>query len=220
MIILHGFATSNYFNMVKHALMFKGCDFEENTIYPQAPGLRAISATGKVPAITTASGQHLAETSVILDYLEDLHPQPRLYPETAEARAQTRQLMKVLELYLDIPARKLLPAVLGRQTPDPTVAKQTQDSLTKGCEMVAQLTSMAPYALGDQLSMADIFMRYALSIPTMVKPLLPDSDPLLAVPGLAEWQRIMANTDIARRIDADQAANYAEFMARISAKSK
>ena len=86
--------------------------------------------------------------------------------------------------------------------------------------MVAQLVSMAPYALGDQLSMADIFMRYALSIPTMVKPLLPDSDPLLAVPGLAEWQKMMANTDIARRIDADQAANYAEFMARISAKSK
>ena len=107
MIILHGFATSNYFNMVKHALMFKGCDFEENTIYPQTPGLRAISATGKVPAITTASGQHLAETSVILDYLEDLHPQPSLYPETADALSQTRQLIKVLELYLDIPARKL-----------------------------------------------------------------------------------------------------------------
>ena len=220
MIILHGFATSNYFNMVKHALLFKGCDFEENTIYPQTSGLRAISATGKVPAITTASGQHLAETSVILDYLEDLHPQPRLYPETADARAQTRQLIKVLELYLDIPARKLLPAVLARQAPDPAVAKQTQDSLTKGCEMVAQLTSMVPYALGNQLSMADIFMRYALSIPTMVKPLLPDSDPLLTIPGLDEWQKMMANTDIAKRIDADKAANYAEFMARVSAKSK
>ena len=220
MIILHGFATSNYFNMVKHALIFKGCDFEENIIYPQAPELRAISATGKVPAITAASGQHLAETSVILDYLEERHPQPRLYPEAAEARAQTRQLIKVLELYLDLPARKLLPAVLSRQPADPAIAQQTQDSLTKGCEIVAELTCMAPYALGDQLSMADIFMRYALSIPTMVKPLLPDSDPLLAIPGLAAWQTMMANTDIARRIDADQAANYAEFMARISAKSK
>lgn len=218
MIILHGFATSNYFNMVKHVLIFKDCEFKENIIYPQTPELRAIAVTGKVPAITTTNGQHLAETSVILDYLDELCPEPSLYPQTLEARAQTRQLMKILELYLDIPARKLLPAVLSKRQPGPEIVEQTQNALINGCGMVAQLTQMAPYALGSQISMADIFMRYALAIPKMVSPLLTDVNPLLAIPGLVKWQKLMSDTDIARRIDADQAANYAEFMAKISAK--
>jgi len=64
--------------------------------------------------------------------------------------------------------------------------------------------------------MADIFMRYALAIPNMVSPRLLDFDPISAIQGLGDWQKMMADSDISRKIDADQLENQPEFMAKIS----
>ena len=33
MITLHGFAASNYYNIVKHALLYKGIPFQEEIFY-------------------------------------------------------------------------------------------------------------------------------------------------------------------------------------------
>jgi len=216
MIILHGFAMSNYFNMVKHALMLKDCDFSENKLYPQVPELLALTAIGKIPAITTASGHHLSETSVILDYIEEVCPQPSLYPKTAEGRAQTRQLIKVIELYLELPSRRLMGDFFARRKPEDALAAEVLKSFQKGCDVINQLTDIQPYLLGKDLTFADIFMRYALAIPSMLSPRLLDFDPVSAISGLDEWQKMMANSDIARKIDADQLENQPEFMAKMS----
>ena len=186
MLILHGFAMSNYFNMVKHALMLKGCEFSENKLYPQVPELLALTATGKIPAITTTSGHHISETSVILDYIEDIYPQPALYPQTAEGRAQTRQLIKVIELYLELPSRRLMGDFFARRKPQDALAAEVLKSFTKGCEVINQLTDIQPYLLGKDLTVADIFMRYALAIPSMLSPRLLDFDPISAISGLDE----------------------------------
>ena len=216
MLILHGFAMSNYFNMVKHALMLKGCEFSENKLYPQVPELLALTATGKIPAITTTSGHHISETSVILDYIEDIYPQPALYPQTAEGRAQTRQLIKVIELYLELPSRRLMGDFFARRKPQDALAAEVLKSFTKGCDVINQLTDIQPYLLGKDLTVADIFMRYALAIPSMLSPRLLDFDPISAISGLDEWQKMMADSDIARKIDADKLENQPEFMAKIS----
>jgi len=114
MLTLHGFPYSNYYNMVKHALMEKGIPFKENIAYPQSPELNAVTPIGKAPAMTTEKGTTLSESSVLLDYLEDAYPENPLYPADADARAQVRQLMKVAELYMELPARRLLPAFLRK----------------------------------------------------------------------------------------------------------
>ena len=202
--------------MVKHALMLKGCEFSENRLYPQVPVLLALTATGKIPAITTTSGHHISETSVILDYIEEISPQPSLYPETAERRAQTRQLIKVIELYLELPSRRLMADFFARRKPQDALATEVLKSFTKGCEVINQVTDIQPYLLGKNLTVADIFMRYALAIPTMVGPRLLDFDPISAIPGLDDRQKMMANSDIAQKIDADKLENQPEFMAKIS----
>ena len=82
--------------------------------------------------------------------------------------------------------------------------------------MINQLTDIQPYLLGKDLTVADIFMRYALAIPSMLSPRLLDFDPVSAISGLDEWQKMMADSDIARKIDADQLENQPEFMAKMS----
>ena len=46
MITLHGFAPSNYYNLVKHARLYKQRPFQENLIYGSSDELLTISPAG------------------------------------------------------------------------------------------------------------------------------------------------------------------------------
>ena len=219
MLTLHGFAYSNYHNIVKHALMHKGIPFTEHVVYPNTPELLAVNPTGKAPAMTTEQGTHLSETNVLVDYLEDAYPQVPLYPADAETRARARQLMKVSELYLDLPARRLLPVVLRKAQLSDDVKQEVRLTLDRGTRSLNALASFSPYVLGEELSLADIYLRYALAIPKMVGPDLLGWDVREEVDGLADWARLMADSDISRKIDADMQANTDDFMAYIAQRS-
>lgn len=216
MLTLHGFPFSNYHNIVKHALMLKGVPFEEHIVYPNTPEMLAVNPTGKAPAMTTEKGTQLSESSVLLEYLEDAYPEHSLFPTDVEEKGRVRQLMKVSELYLELAARRLLPAVLGNVEFPQATLDEVKSVLERGAHSVAALADFGPYLVGSQLTLADIYLRYALSIPKLVGPSKLDWNVMEAVPGLADWDAMMASTDIAKTIDADLKANTAEFMAFIS----
>ena len=220
MIILHGFAYSNYHNIVKHTLMLKDIPFEEHVVYPGTPELMAVSPMGKVPAMTTESGTALSESSVLVDYLEDAYPQNPLYPDDADARAKVRQIMKVSELYLELPARRLLPAVLGNvEIPEATL-DEVRATLERGVAALQSLAMFSPYVAGENLTLADVYLRYSLAIPKMVGPSQLDWDIVDAVDGLTRWDEMMADSDISRAIDADMRDNLEDFMAYIASRSQ
>jgi glutathione S-transferase len=212
---LHGFAASNYYNIVKHCLLHKGVPFTENLVYPGAPALLAVSPAGKVPALTTDSGMSLSESSVLVEYIEEAYPAKPLLPRDPEQRARVRQVMKVAELYLELPARRLLPAVLGNVPVSDAVKKEVQLTLDKGCASLAQLAHFSPWVWGTELTLADIYLRYVLAIPKLVGPSQLQWDVLPAVPGLAEWDARMAEDAVSKQVDADQQGNMQDFMAYV-----
>ena len=218
MIKLHGFSYSNYYNIVKHALMLKDIPFEENIVYPGTLELMQVSPVGKVPAMTIESGSSLSESSVLVDYLEDAYPQRPLYPADAEARARVRQLMKVSELYLELPARRLLPAVLAKVEIPKATLDEVRATLERGVGAMESLAKFSPYVAGEDLTLADVYLRYALAIPKMVGPSQLDWDIVAAVEGLTQWDEMMADSDISRKIDADMRDNQEEFMSYISSR--
>ncbi len=58
MLRLHGFAFSNYHNLVKVVLLEKEIEFEEVTAYPPADdAYRSKNATGKFPCLETGMSQ-------------------------------------------------------------------------------------------------------------------------------------------------------------------
>lgn len=215
MLTLHGFASSNYYNIVKHCLLHKGIPFNEHRVYPGMPELLAVSPAGKVPALTTASGASLSESSVLVEYIEDAYPDKPLLPKDPEQRAQLRQVMKIAELYLELPARRLLPAVLGNVPVSDAVKQEVRLTLDKGTASLGQLARFTPWVCGDELSLADIYLRYVLAIPKLVGPSQLQWDVLPAVPGLAEWDARMAEEAVSKQVDADQQANMKEFMAYV-----
>ena len=218
MITLHGFSFSNYYNVIKHTLMYKGIPFEEHLAYPNTPEIMPVNPVGKVPAMTTEQGVNLSESSVLADYLEDAYPEKPLYPSDAEARARVRQLMKVSELYLDLPARRLIPVQIFNLPPDETLLEDVRAVLDRGARSINALASFAPYLAGDSLTLADIYLRYALYIPMMVGPPLLDWQATEEISGLADWLDLMADSDISRKIDADLKDNEPEFRAFIASR--
>ncbi|MDG2272046.1 MAG: glutathione S-transferase family protein [Halioglobus sp.] len=216
MLVLHGFPFSNYHNIVKHALLWKGIPFEEKISYPGSTELMAINPTGKAPAMTTEKGTRLSESAVLVEYLEDAYPQNPLLPTEPDAKAKVRQLMKISELYLELPARRLLPALLGDATFNDATLDEIRATLDRGTRSLVELGQFSPFVAGNELTMADIYLRYALAIPIMVGPKHLKWDVMEAVPGLSAWHAMMAESEISQSIDADLKANTADFMAHVA----
>ena len=218
MLILHGFAYSNYYNIVKHALLEKGVSFSENTVYTTDPQLRTISPAAKVPVITTENGEHLSETTAILEYLEEAYPEHPLLPQDSIARAKVRQVIKILELYIELSARRLLGFALMGGEPNADTVTEVKAALERGIAALNDICKPSPYLCGDTLTLADIYCRYAMAIPQLVGPKVLGMDIVAAVNGLPALMAKLADSEISQRIDADMRANQAEFMAKISGR--
>lgn len=218
MITLHGFPTSNYYNIVKHALLYKEIPFQEYLIFTDNDKLLTVSPVGKVPAITTDEGVTLSESSVICDFIEEAYPDIPLYPESATERAIVRQIMKIAELYFELPSRRLIPYVFsGTQAPD-TLKQEVRQVLARGIPALNQLCQFSPWIAGKVLTMADIYMHYVNVVVIGCASTQLDWDVLAEIPGMKEWNKTMTQSDIAQKIEADRVANMPEFMTHIKAQ--
>ncbi|MGI2177063.1 glutathione S-transferase family protein [Shewanella frigidimarina] len=218
MMTLHGFAASNYYNLVKHVLLYKQLPFTENLIYGGSEKLLAISPAGKVPVITTQEGLYLSESSVICDFIEETYPAMPLYPENAGERAVVRQIMKMAELYFELPSRRLIPYVFsGTEIPE-SVKVEVRQVLTRGVTALSRLCQFSPWIAGEQFTMADIYVYYVNTIVSAFGSSQLNWDVLAEIPGMKQWSDAMSQTVIAQQVEADRLANMPDFMQKVKAQ--
>ena len=211
MVTLHGFPFSNYYNVVKHVLMHKGIPFDEDLNYGSSEQYLDISPVGKIPGMTTADGGHLSESAVCCDYLEDAYPEPALYPVDPYQRGRVRQVMKVSELYLELQARRLIRYAFAGAEPPPELVADARQVMERGINAMNRLCSFDPFVLGAEETMADIYLRYVMVVVDMIGSGPMQWDVGAEMPGLKEWQARMADSDIARKVDADMRDNADPF---------
>ncbi len=221
MLRLHGFPVSNYVNMVHLALLEKDLPFEYVLTYgDQSPEILAKSPRGKVPFLHTPHG-YINEASVILEYLEDHGAGRPLLPEDPYARAQTRALMKEIELYIELPARACYPeAIFGLPQPEAIKAK-AHGELLAGVATLKRHGRFAPFVAGNSFTLADIVFLYSVELAALVARRLFDVDLLAEVPAaVGLLQRLGENANvqaIAARRDAGTPAFIAAIRARYGA---
>jgi glutathione S-transferase len=218
MIILHGFAASNYYNLVKHLLLYKELPFQENLIYAGSDELLTISPAGKVPIITTPDGLHISESSVICDFIEETYPTNPLYPKNAGERAVIRQIMKIAELYFELPSRRLIPYAFSGTTAPESVTTEVRQVLNRGITALSRLSQFSPWIAGEQLTMADIYVYYVNTIVSTFGASQLDWDILAEIPGMKEWNDSMSQSAIAQNVEADRLANMPEFIQKVKAQ--
>ncbi|HEX9396578.1 MAG TPA: glutathione S-transferase family protein [Burkholderiales bacterium] len=157
MLRLCGFPISNYYNKVRIALLEKGIPHEADPgcTPSQKDDFLARTPIGKVPFLELDGGRRLAESQVIIEYLEDAYPQKLLYPRDPYERAKVRELIEFLELHLELVVRRLYPSVFfGKPVPE-EIKVAVEKSLAKGLRALQALAKFSPYAAGGALTYAD-----------------------------------------------------------------
>jgi glutathione S-transferase len=201
---LYGFAVSNYFNMVKIALIEKGVEFEiVETTPSQESDYLGKSPMGKVPCLETPEG-FLSETSVILEYIEDSQAGPSFYPADPFEKAKVRELMKELEIYIELPARTCFAeAFFGGSVTDEVKAKAKAD-LAKGVACLKRNGKFSPFVAGETLTYADFMFMYSLNLAGAAAKRVLDTNLLEDFPEARELMATLNARDSAKQVAADQ----------------
>lgn len=222
MLKLHGFSSSNFYNIAKLVLLEKRIPFEEALVY-SGVGERyrwdylEMSPLGKIPCLQTEEG-FLTETRSIVDYLEHLYPDPALYPADLFSRAKLLELTQFIDLYLDLPARRVIPNMLFKKAPPERVSKEVFADLKKATQGLVKLANFGrDFLIGDRFSAADVWAVIQLPMVQTVIQRVFDEDPFRNVPSLPDYLGRMESRATVHRIRADQKAIFPSFVAHLRA---
>jgi len=206
MIVLCGFAASNYYNKVKLALLEKAVPFEEKLQWPdRSTELLAASPLGKVPYFEI-DGQTLCESQVMVDYLESAYPQTPLLPNAPLAAAKVRELIQFIELHIELVARDLYgEAFFGGKASDERKAL-AHKQLKRSAKALAQLVSFDPYIAGSEFGLADCAAAVHLPIISMTTKAIYGEDVLAEYP-LKDYLKRLAERPSVQQVSADRKEN-------------
>lgn len=160
---LHGVAGSPYVRKVRVALGEKGIEYEHIPVMPfgQTPEYYAISPLGKVPCYED-QGTAIPDSSVIIDYLEHVHPNPALYPAGAIERAQALFLeeyadTKLAEVLLPIFRERFVNKNFFQKDPDEALIKQALEvDIPPVFDYLEGRIDGKAFLVGTEFSVADI----------------------------------------------------------------
>lgn len=205
MLKLHGAALSNYYNMVKTALLEEGIEFEEVLAPPsQDAAYLARSPMGKIPCLEV-DGNFLSETDAILEYIQETAPEPKLLPRDPFERAKVRELCRSLELYIELVARRGYAALRGKPVAD-DVKESIAADLNKGAAAISRLAKFDPWIAGSEFSQADLTGYFSLILAIPSAQANAGIDLLEILPGAKAWYEQVGARASVKQALADQAA--------------
>ncbi len=218
MIKVCGFRVSNYHNKVLIALHEKGIAFEEDcTIKPsQKPEYVALSLMGKVPYLEV-DGSRLIESEVILEYLEDAYPQKPLLPKDPLARAKVRELVTVIELHLELVARRLYPGAFFGGTTSDAAKQSVEKDLAKGLRALKALVKFEPFIAGKEMTLADCAAAVHLPVVSLATKLTYGRDFLEELPQAKPYLKMLGERPAVAKVNAGR--REASEAAKVAAKA-
>ena len=130
----------------------------------RSPEHLARNPSGALPVMETDSGEYITESLPIIEYLEELYPQPAMIGEDPLTRARTREFERQVELRLLQPIGRLVHATnspLGR-APDPVIAERERSALPSALKFVDERIGTQAFAAGERPSIVDCTLFAAL----------------------------------------------------------
>lgn len=212
---LYGSLVSPYVARVVLAARAKGLDLS-----PEAPpggGIKspeylALNPMGKMPALEDG-GQCIAESAVILEYLEDAYPQKPLMPAAPLDRAQVRLIGRIVDLYIATQTgpffRNLNPA-----TRNEAEVEGAKKSLAKAIADLEHFASPGgPYLAGKSLTLADCTVLPSMLMTTGIVAGFGVKDLFEGLPKLSAWWQHMQSDPLTGPFCKEYLAAMAAFLA-------
>jgi len=129
-----------------------------------SPEFKKLNPLVRVPVLVLDDGTSLAESGVIVEYLEDAHPETSLRPRSPKDLARVRFITQVAEHYV-MPAMMPLFGLFDSKARDEAAITTQLAKLDAALKQLNDLLPPGTYAVGDRLTTADAWLmpvRYSL----------------------------------------------------------
>ena len=214
MLRLCGFHISNYFNKARIAMLEKGVRFElDPTCRPsQGEDFLARTPMGKVPFLEI-DGAQLCESQVICEYLEDAYPARPLYPRDALERARVRELITLMELHVELVARRLYGQVFFGRPASEEIKQATQKDLARGIRALRARARFDPYIAGGDLTLADCAAFVHLPLVSLATKHAYGTDMLESMAQVKPYLKMLGERPAFKTVNEDRKAAQAAMKA-------
>jgi maleylpyruvate isomerase len=162
---LYSFFRSSAAFRVRIALNLKGLSYDTISVHLQKEGgmnrkpeFRAINPQMRVPALKLDNGELLIQSLAIIEYLDEVHPQPPFLPRDPLARAKVRALAEVIACDIH-PLNNTGPLRYIKHEFGQDQAKIDAwyaHWIREGFEALEAMIKPGPYACGSEVTLADI----------------------------------------------------------------
>jgi maleylacetoacetate isomerase len=164
MLKLYSYFRSSAAYRVRIALNLKGLPYEIVAIHllrdggqHKRPDYRAINPQMRIPALMLATGEVLIQSLAIIEYLEEICPEPRLLPNEPVRRAQARAIAQIVACDMHpLNNSGTLEYLRTVGLDQGTMENWYAHWVITGFLAIEAMISPGPYALGEQLSLADL----------------------------------------------------------------
>jgi maleylpyruvate isomerase len=122
------------------------------------PEYRAINPQMRVPALKLDSGEVLTQSLAIIEYLDEIHPQPPLLPHDPVARAKVRALAQLIACDIhplnNVAPLRYLKNQLGHD--QPSIDGWYHHWILEGFDALEAMLAPGAYACGNAVTLADV----------------------------------------------------------------
>lgn len=124
------------------------------------PAYRAINPQGRVPSLALDDDTILTQSPAILEYLEEVYPEPALLPSDPVQRAHVRAFAAVIGADIhpinNLSILQYLKGPLGQD--QDTVTTWYRHWIEQGFAALEQQVGDGPYCFGDKPTLADLYL--------------------------------------------------------------
>jgi maleylpyruvate isomerase len=164
-VTLYTYFRSSAAYRVRIALNLKGLAYDMVPIHLTKEGgqnfkpeFRAINPQMRVPALALDDGDILIQSLAIIEYLDEVHPEPPLLPRDPLARAKARALAHLIACDIhplaNVSPLRYLKNKLGHEQPD--IDAWYHHWVLTGFEALEAMMAPGPFACGAQVTLADV----------------------------------------------------------------
>lgn len=132
----------------------------------RAPEFLKKNPLGGLPVLELDDGTHLTESLAIMEYFEELHPDPPMIGETALERARVRELERIAEMGVLLRVATIFqnthPFMATRVKQSPEAAENARVLLASCLKVLDARIDGRPFVAGERPTIADCTLCAAL----------------------------------------------------------
>jgi len=162
---LYSFFRSSAAYRTRIALNLKGLAYDTVPIHLSkdggkqfSPEYKAINPQMRVPALELPNGDVLTQSLAIIDYLDEVYPEPPFLPTDAVQRAKVRALAQAIACDIhplnNVGPLKYIKSALGKE--QSAIDAWYHHWILLGFDAVEALLHPGPYSFGPRVTLADI----------------------------------------------------------------